>query len=44
MTNSLSLLKIMIIIGLIGLFALAFVLWSNTPELFNDFNMAFCAH
>lgn len=37
-------LKISIAFGVAILFTLAIVLWSNTPELFAYFNMAFCAH
>ena len=31
-------------IGLISIFGLAIALWLNTPDLFEYFNMAFCAH
>ena len=44
MTNSFSWLKLGIILGLIVLFTLSAVLWLSTPELFEYFNMAFCAH
>ena len=47
MINSLSAfpwLKLGITLGLIILFSLSAVLWLSTPELFEYFNMAFCAH
>ncbi|WP_257222214.1 MULTISPECIES: hypothetical protein [unclassified Acinetobacter] len=44
MTNAFSWLKLSITLGLIFLFTLSAVLWLNTPELFEYFNMAFCAH
>ncbi|MFC2994728.1 hypothetical protein ACFODO_05445 [Acinetobacter sichuanensis] len=37
-------LKISIVFGVVALFTLAAILWSHTPELFEYFNMAFCAH
>ena len=44
MTDSFSWLKISVIAGIILLMGLAIILWINTPELFDYFNMAFCAH
>lgn len=47
MINSLpsfSWLKAALWIGLVTIFSLAIVLWMNTPDLFEYFNMAFCAH
>lgn len=47
MTNewsTFSWLKIGIYMGLIIIFSLAVLLWVNTPDLFEYFNMAFCAH
>ena len=44
MTDSFSWLKFSIWLGLILLFGLSSLLWLNTPELFEYFNMAFCAH
>ncbi|MFW2077357.1 hypothetical protein ACG94X_06425 [Acinetobacter sp. ULE_I010] len=47
MTNewsAFSWLKIGIYMGLIIIFSLAVLLWVNTPDLFEYFNMAFCAH
>ena len=44
MIESFPWLKLSITFGLILLFSLAFGLWINTPELFEYFNNAFCAH
>lgn len=44
MTDSMIWLRTSIVAAIIVLFALAFALWSNTPELFEYFNQAFCAH
>lgn len=44
MTNSLTWLKITIILGVLFFFSLAIGLWMKTPELFEYFNQAFCAH
>lgn len=44
MTDSLLWLKISIVFCIIVLFSLAIGLWLNTPELFEYFNNAFCAH
>lgn len=37
-------LKTSIFSGVIFLIGLAILLWSNTPEMFEYFNQAFCAH
>lgn len=37
-------LKIAIILGIACMLSLAIMLWLNTPELFEYFNQAFCAH
>ncbi len=44
MTDTLAWLKISIWIGIIVLLGLSILLWMRTPELFEYFNMAFCAH
>lgn len=44
MTDTLAWLKLSIWIGIIVFLGLSFLLWINTPELFEYFNMAFCAH
>lgn len=44
MTDSGFLLKLIIGMSLILLLALALLLWSQTPYLFEYFNQAFCAH
>ena len=44
MTNSLRWLKIFIALAVILLLGLAIGLWMKTPELFEYFNQAFCAH
>ena len=44
MTDSLLWLKASIALGIIILLSLAIGLWFNTPELFEYFNNAFCAH
>ncbi len=44
MTKSFDSLNIMIAISIVLLFVLAFYLWSNTPQLFEYFNQAVCAH
>ena len=44
MTNHSLWLKIAITFGIITLLSLAIGLWFNTPELFEYFNNAFCAH
>ncbi len=43
MTNFIGL-KLAIIFGIGFFFSLAMLLWLNTPELFEYFNQAFCAH
>ena len=44
MTNSFVWLKWGIGISIVALFGLAISLWLNTPDLFEYFNQAFCAH
>ncbi|MEG2358624.1 MULTISPECIES: hypothetical protein [unclassified Acinetobacter] len=44
MTDSMLGLKLAIAGALIALFALAIALWLQTPQLFEYFNQAFCAH
>ncbi|MFV5501704.1 MULTISPECIES: hypothetical protein [Acinetobacter] len=44
MTDSLLKLKISITVVLLLLMALSIGLWFQTPELFEYFNQAFCAH
>ena len=44
MTDSLLWLKTGIAFGIFALLSLAIGLWLNTPELFEYFNTAFCAH
>ncbi|WP_265733376.1 hypothetical protein [Acinetobacter sp. ANC 4558] len=44
MINTISLFKIGLSIGIFSLFAIAFILWFQTPNLFEYFNQAFCAH
>ncbi|GAA5557293.1 hypothetical protein Asch01_02012 [Acinetobacter schindleri] len=44
MTDSFFLLKLIIWMGLVLLLALSLLLWSQTPQLFEFFNQAFCAH
>lgn len=44
MTNSLLGLKIWIALAVLLLLGLAIYLWMKTPELFEYFNQAFCAH
>ncbi|MFV5506975.1 hypothetical protein [Acinetobacter sp. 197] len=44
MTDSLLKLKISITLVLLLLLALSIMLWFQTPELFEYFNQAFCAH
>lgn len=43
MTNLMTL-KIAITLGILLMLSLSIVLWLNTPELFEYFNQAFCAH
>ena len=43
MTNLMTL-KIAITLGTLLMLSLSIVLWLNTPELFEYFNQAFCAH
>lgn len=44
MTDSMLILKISITVALLLLFALSVALWIQTPQLFEYFNQAFCAH
>ena len=44
MTNSDLLLKTSIVIVVILFILLAITLWWQTPEMFEYFNQAFCAH
>lgn len=44
MTNSLIWLKTGITLSIIFFLALALFLWFKTPDLFEYFNQAFCAH
>ncbi|MGE8523293.1 MAG: hypothetical protein ACN6NK_04875 [Acinetobacter pseudolwoffii] len=44
MTDSMLILKISIAVALLLLLALSVVLWIQTPQLFEYFNQAFCAH
>ncbi|EXA67304.1 putative membrane protein [Acinetobacter baumannii 348935] len=44
MTNSTFLLKLSIAVAMVLLLSISLWLWSQTPELFEYFNQAFCAH
>lgn len=44
MTDSTFLLKLSIAIAMVLLLSISLWLWSQTPELFEYFNQAFCAH
>lgn len=44
MTSSSLFFKLFLLTTIVLCFALAGVLWGNTPELFDYFNQAFCAH
>ncbi|MEN8991261.1 hypothetical protein ABD624_04765 [Avibacterium paragallinarum] len=44
MTNSTLWFRLSIAISILALLALSISLWSQTPELFEYFNQAFCAH
>ncbi|MFV5490651.1 hypothetical protein [Acinetobacter sp. ASP199] len=44
MTDSNFVLRLMIGMSLVLLFVLSILLWSQTPQLFEFFNQAFCAH
>lgn len=44
MTNSEVLLKVSIVVGVLFFLLLALLLWSKTPNMFEYFNQAFCAH
>ena len=44
MTDSLLKLKLSIVVAILLLLALSIGLWFQTPQLFEYFNQAFCAH
>lgn len=44
MTDSMLGLKILIAAAIVLLLAIALMLWVQTPQLFEYFNQAFCAH
>ncbi len=44
MTDSLLKLKLSIAVAILLLLALSIGLWLQTPQLFEYFNQAFCAH
>ncbi|SDB87497.1 hypothetical protein SAMN05421732_101526 [Acinetobacter kookii] len=44
MTDSMLGLKILITAAIVLLLAIAIMLWVQTPQLFEYFNQAFCAH
>ncbi|MGX5699305.1 hypothetical protein ACWKWF_06840 [Acinetobacter kookii] len=44
MTDSMLGLKILIAAAIVLLLAIAIMLWVQTPQLFEYFNQAFCAH
>ncbi|WP_257231741.1 hypothetical protein [Acinetobacter sp. YH12023] len=44
MTNSILWFRLSIALSILALLALSIGLWSQTPELFEYFNQAFCAH
>lgn len=44
MTDSMFWLRMGIAMAIIALLALSLLLWFSTPELFEYFNQAFCAH
>ncbi|MEK5755944.1 MULTISPECIES: hypothetical protein [Acinetobacter] len=44
MTDSTFLLKLSIAVAMVLLLSISLWLWSQTPELFEYFNQAFCAH
>ncbi len=44
MTNSLLNFKVLLTLAVIALFGLSIFLWMQTPQLFEYFNQAFCAH
>lgn len=44
MTDSMLVLKILIAAAIALLLAIAIMLWVQTPQLFEYFNQAFCAH
>ena len=44
MINSLLNFKVLLTIAITALFGLSIFLWMQTPQLFEYFNQAFCAH
>ena len=44
MINSLLNFKVLLTLGITALFGLSIFLWVQTPQLFEYFNQAFCAH
>lgn len=44
MTHNALLLKTIMIFILVTLLVLSIILWKQTPDLFEYFNQAFCAH
>ena len=44
MTNSLFNFKVLLALAVIALFVFSIFLWMQTPQLFEYFNQAFCAH
>ncbi|WP_374663740.1 hypothetical protein [Acinetobacter sp.] len=44
MTDSLLGLKLAVLCIVLAFFAVAIALWLKTPQLFEYFNQAFCAH
>lgn len=44
MINSTLMFKIAFGLTVMVLLILSLLLWSNTPQLFDSFNQAFCAH
>lgn len=44
MINSATKFKLFLCLSIIALGTLSIALWLQTPELFDQFNQAFCAH
>lgn len=44
MINSLLNFKVLLALAITALFGLSIFLWMQTPQLFEYFNQAFCAH
>ena len=44
MINSLLNFKVLLTLAITALFGLSIFLWAQTPQLFEYFNQAFCAH